>query len=160
MRRTLTAARKMRVNPKVPYKGERWNGFLKDVKSEARTFKMALRSTAAQNEEVNREYQECWRHSFSAIANAQKRKPDPSRMVPRLSRSQTRASTRPKRPSTGLSFEYDTRVSNHNRWPVRNVTTATQRVLAPSKLRDYPGLEREKDIVCLLGCPARPQDLW
>ena len=160
MRRTLTAARKMRVNPKVPYKGERWEAFLKEVKVESRTFKRALKSTAAQNEEVNREYRECWRHSFTAISGGPRKRGDRSRLVPRVSRAQTSASTRPERPKTTSAFEYEVKVSNHDRWPVRNVTALTQRLLAPAKLKDYPGIEREKDIVCLFGTPARPQDLW
>lgn len=144
--------------PTSPYKPRRWKGFLSDIKEESCAFKAVLKESAALKEESNRHYQTCSQKSFMSLHRSMKRSPDPSRAVPRLSRPQTR--TKEKRKEEA-NFELDMRVTNQHKWPVRNVTRSSLRVLTPTKLQDYQ-IERPKDIVCVFGAPLSKHgpELW
>lgn len=136
--------------PTTGYKPKRWKGFLSDIKVESDAFKDALKQSAQMKEVSNRDYQNCSKKSFQSLHRSMKKTTDPSRAVPRLSRPQTR--TRETRKDQELGFESEMRITNQHKWPVRNVTRSSLRVLTPTKLQDYQ-IKRPKDVVCVFGTP-------
>ena len=134
--------------------------FLSEIKDESESFTNAVKMTAMQRFQSNDEYRKYSHESFNAMYKVRgKPVQDQYRMVPRLSRPQT-ANTKPKkipkrrRPDPD-QFEFDVRITNNDRWPLRNVTNMSQRVLSPTRLKDYPDTRRRKDLACVCGCPIR-----
>jgi hypothetical protein len=145
-----------RRSQSVQRRRSRWAGFLGDVKSESSTFKDILSKAAVQKAQVNRDYKTYAQRSFNAIHNVVRKKPDPSRMTP--DHRSRMPDFHPEPPAVDAPpespFEFDARIPNRDRWPVRPVTAGSCRVLTPVRLRDYPGVSRAKDITCVLGAPV------
>jgi hypothetical protein len=138
-----------------PYKVERWNDFLGDVRQEGAAFKEVLRAVADQKERANTTFARASQKSFNAIHNVARRKMDESRAVPRLSRQGTRGLVSRDAPKINLAF--DVRISNHDRWPRRSSSTrSSQRIFSPTRLNDYRALggPPAKDMICLYGSPV------
>jgi hypothetical protein len=135
-----------------PRRKSQWAGFLGDVRNESTTFKEILQRASAEKTESNAQFKACAQHSFNAIHNVVRKKPD---QVGRPLRQATRASSTLTRSNAPESpFEFEHKVANHDRWPVRPVTKVSQRILTPTRLGDHPGVARPKDIVCILGWPV------
>jgi hypothetical protein len=139
-----------------PPKRSRWNGFLGDVKRESSAFKDVLVQASLQKEESNEQFRQFAQISFNAIHNVQRRKPDPSKAVPRLTRPQTRSASRP--PPKKSVWEFEDKDANHTRWPVRPITRTSKRILTPVRVQDYGSLPRPSDIVCVYGAQISPDD--
>jgi hypothetical protein len=151
--KVLHSLREMFTSPR-PYKVKRWVEFLGDVKQEGEAFKQVLKAAADQKERANTAYVRASQRSFNAIHNVTRKQFDESRAVPRLSRPVTRSAGSREPPK--LPFEFDVRISNHDRWPRRaNATRSSQRVFSPVRLKDYSclGTPLEKPVICLYGSP-------
>lgn len=137
--------------------------FLSEIKNESESFKNAVRFTSSERCKSNDEYQRYSRESFNAMYRQRKKQEqDPRRFVPRLSRPQTATPKKRHRLTRDEidAMEFDMRVTNNDRWPMRNITNMSQRVLSPEKLQDYPDTRRRRDKACVLGSPVRLGDLW
>lgn len=157
--------------PDCTYKPKRWTGFLTDIKEESLTFQQVMSEITKNKDQSNADYAKFAKESFFSIHRGtslnddQQRRVSKKRSLSRLNQShqKTTKSTTIRRNSNnvlsmqeqqGSTFEFDIRISNHNRWPKR--ASSARRILRPVKLQDYPDLERHKDIVCVLGAPLDP----
>jgi hypothetical protein len=135
-----------------PKRRSRWAGFIGDVRNETATFKEILRQGATQQERSNVQFTQSAQRSFNAIHNIVRRKIDESGRPPAQRRGPSQSAPTLAIPES--PFEYDFKIANHDRWPVRPVTRGTQRIFAPVRLRDYPKITRPKDIPYLTGWPV------
>lgn len=152
------------------YKPQRWTGFLTGVKEESLTFRKVMSEITKNKDQSNAEFAKFAKESFfsihrgTSLNDSQYRKASKLASASRLSQTRPKTAKNPirRRNSNVLSvqerqespFEFDIRISNHDRWPKR--ASSARRILAPVKLQDYPDLERPKDIVCVLGAPIDP----
>ena len=152
------------------YKPQRWTGFLTGVKEESLNFKQVMSDIKKNKDKSNADYQKFAKESFNSIHRIPSRNNDQTQKISRPSSSSIRRQNRYKTTKSSIRrksintlhtqeqqtspFEFDIRVSNHDRWPKR--PSSAHRILKPTKLQDYPDLERPKDIVCVLGTPLDP----
>ncbi|KAK8845088.1 hypothetical protein M9Y10_021266 [Tritrichomonas musculus] len=155
--------------PDYTYKPQRWNGFLTDIKLESISFKKIMSEVTQNKDKSNADFEKFSKESFASIRRASLRNNDQQHQISRLSASSRLNQTHNRKIKNAVRrsnnnfhtqeqqsspFEFDIRISNHDRWPKR--PSSARRILRPVKLQDYPDLERPKDIICVMGAPLDP----
>lgn len=144
------------------YKPRRWNGFISDIKEESSAFKQVLKDAKTSRDKSNEDYEKFAIRSYKVIHRPPKGENKYNNSVPRLSAQSQRPSRNKNRSinlrgkasnSSDLPFEYDVRITNHDKWP--NRPSSAYRIFKSVRLNDYPDVQRKKDMVCVMGSPIR-----
>ena len=141
--------------------GKKWFNLIDQVKEENQALAEIIKKGTDERTKSNLEYFRFRQQSFNSIHNIKKSTPSSPMSPNKMQRSKSvrRENQTEKRGIGQLSsfavMEFETPVTNVDRWPKRN--SAAKRILSPVKLKDYGNIRKKRDMFILSGDVIPPQ---
>lgn len=142
--------------PKVKSQAK-WDLFVSQLKEDRKDLKNIIQKGSEDMAKSNVEYSKCKQRSFNSIHSIKRKSMIDIERVPRIKKPIS-----PKKVSSSFSspikpIEYETPVTNTYIWPKRD--TSAKRVYSPTKLSNYPSMERHQDIAVMHGAIVKEPTL-